>query len=69
MPPRPRATAPALRRRALAAVSLTFAGALALSACCSSDDDSGSKSVAQGGKDFGKAAEETARMGTDARSG
>lgn len=73
MPPRRRATVPALRQRTLAAVSLTLAGALALSACGTSDDDGGSgggsKSVAQGGKDFGKAAEETARMGTDARPG
>ncbi|QHC21354.1 ABC transporter substrate-binding protein [Streptomyces sp. GS7] len=63
-----------LRRRA-AALSLAAAGALALAGCGSagptggSDHGAGSQSVAQGGKDFGKAAEETAKMGTDAAPG
>ncbi|MEU5052513.1 iron-siderophore ABC transporter substrate-binding protein [Streptomyces sp. NPDC021096] len=67
-----------LRRRGTAAVALSIAAALALTACGSSGDGedkagkdggAGSKSVAQGGKDFGKAAEETAKMGTDAQPG
>ncbi|MFI7103575.1 ABC transporter substrate-binding protein [Streptomyces sp. NPDC050161] len=65
-----------LRRRGAAATALAAAGALALTACGSSGGDAdksgngaGSKSVAQGGKDFGKAAEETAKMGTDAKPG
>ncbi|WP_405741584.1 iron-siderophore ABC transporter substrate-binding protein [Streptomyces sp. NBC_01525] len=64
-----------LRRRGTAAAALAAAGALALAACGSSagggksDNGAGSKSVAQGGKDFAKAAEETAKMGTDAKAG
>ncbi|MEV4872899.1 ABC transporter substrate-binding protein [Streptomyces syringium] len=67
-----------LRRRGTAAVALSVAAALSLAACGSSDGKdgeagkdggNGSKSVAQGGKDFGKAAEETAKMGTDAKPG
>ncbi|MFE5873121.1 ABC transporter substrate-binding protein, partial [Streptomyces roseifaciens] len=69
-----------LRRRGTAAVALSVAAALSLAACGSSEDGggkdaagkdggSGSKAVAQGGKDFGKAAEETAKMGTDAAPG
>ncbi|MEU2513224.1 ABC transporter substrate-binding protein [Streptomyces syringium] len=67
-----------LRRRGTAAVALSIAAALSLAACGSSDGKdgeagkdggNGSKSVAQGGKDFGKAAEETAKMGTDAKPG
>ncbi|MEU1674785.1 iron-siderophore ABC transporter substrate-binding protein [Streptomyces roseifaciens] len=69
-----------LRRRGTAAVALSIAAALSLAACGSSKDGgdkdaagkdggSGSKAVAQGGKDFGKAAEETAKMGTDAAPG
>ncbi|MEU1814039.1 iron-siderophore ABC transporter substrate-binding protein [Streptomyces roseifaciens] len=68
------------RRRGTAAVALSVAAALSLAACGSSEDGggkdaagkdggSGSKAVAQGGKDFGKAAEETAKMGTDAAPG
>ncbi|WP_172385987.1 ABC transporter substrate-binding protein [Streptomyces sp. MNP-20] len=61
--------------RATAAAALAVAGALALAACGSgdgsgkSDDGSGSKAVAQGGEDFAKAAERTARMGTTAKPG
>ncbi|QLE71856.1 iron-siderophore ABC transporter substrate-binding protein [Streptomyces rectiverticillatus] len=66
-----------LRRRGPAAVALSVAAALTLAACGSSDDKNdagkdagnGSKSVAQGGKDYGKAAEETAKLGTDAKAG
>ncbi|MFE6690820.1 ABC transporter substrate-binding protein [Streptomyces sp. NPDC057743] len=64
-----------LRRRGAAALALVAAGALALAGCGSSGADgqseggAGSKSVAQGGKDFGKAADETAKMGTDAKPG
>ncbi|MEX2981804.1 ABC transporter substrate-binding protein [Streptomyces sp. C36] len=67
-----------LRRRGTAAAALSLAAALALAACGSSGDTddtagkdggAGSKSVAQGGKDFGKAAEETAKLGTDAKPG
>ncbi|MGK5730480.1 ABC transporter substrate-binding protein [Streptomyces sp. URMC 124] len=66
-----------LRRRGPAAVALSVAAALSLAACGSSDakdeagkdNGSGSKSVAQGGKDFGKAAEDTAKLGTDAKPG
>ncbi|TLS47304.1 iron-siderophore ABC transporter substrate-binding protein [Streptomyces montanus] len=70
------------RRRGFAAVALAMAAALSLAACGSgdsgsgsgsgsgkSDNGSGSKSVAQGGEDFAKAAEETARMGTTAKAG
>ncbi|MBP8535511.1 ABC transporter substrate-binding protein [Streptomyces sp. MK37H] len=64
-----------LRVRGSAALAL--AGALSLTACGSSGDGAdggkrnggGGKSVAQGGKDFGKAAEETAKLGTDAKAG
>ncbi|SDN19323.1 ABC transporter substrate-binding protein [Streptomyces wuyuanensis] len=63
------------RRGTVAAVSL--AAALTLAACGSGGDgagktkadDSGKKSVAQGGKDFGDAAAKTAAMGTDANAG
>ncbi|MFG2758366.1 ABC transporter substrate-binding protein [Streptomyces wuyuanensis] len=63
------------RRGTVAAVSL--AAALTLAACGSGGggagqtkaDDSGKKSVAQGGKDFGDAAAKTAAMGTDAKAG
>jgi iron complex transport system substrate-binding protein len=69
-----------LRRRGLAAVALTMAAALSLAACGSGDGDSGSgsgksdngsgsKSVAQGGEDFTKAAEDTAKTGTTAKAG
>jgi iron complex transport system substrate-binding protein len=72
-----------LRRRGPAAVALAVAAALTLAACGSSGgadgnsdsgksdngSGSGSKSVAQGGEDFSKAAEETAKMGTTAKAG
>ncbi|MDQ1029688.1 iron complex transport system substrate-binding protein [Streptomyces umbrinus] len=69
-----------LRRRGSAAVALAVAAALSLAACGSGDSDSGSgsgksdngagsKSVATGGEDFAKAAEETAKMGTTAKAG
>ncbi len=64
-----------LRRRGSAVTALAAAGALSLVACGSSGaggkggDGAGSKAVAQGGKDFAKAAEETAKMGTDAEPG
>ncbi|MEV0218161.1 iron-siderophore ABC transporter substrate-binding protein [Streptomyces sp. NPDC050704] len=70
-----------LRRRGPAAVALAVAAALSLAACGASDggdgnsasgksdNGSGSKSVAQGGDDFSKAAEETAKMGTTAKAG
>ncbi|MER6132090.1 iron-siderophore ABC transporter substrate-binding protein [Streptomyces sp. NPDC001815] len=66
------------RRRGSAAVALAVATALSLAACSSgdagsdskkSDNGSGSKSVAVGGEDFSKAAEETAKMGTTAKAG
>ncbi|MFE6162366.1 ABC transporter substrate-binding protein [Streptomyces sp. NPDC056486] len=63
------------RHRATAAIALAVAGALSLAACGSgdssgkSDDGSGSKAVAQGGDDFSKAAEQTAKMGTTAKPG
>lgn len=65
------------RHRATAAVAIAVAGALSLAACGSgdgegsgtSDNGSGSKAVAQGGEDFTKAAEQTARMGTTAKPG
>jgi iron complex transport system substrate-binding protein len=64
-----------LRRRGTAALVLVAFGALSLAACGASETDTaggdgaGSKAVAQGGKDFGKAAEQTAKMGTDAAPG
>ncbi|MFP3991069.1 iron-siderophore ABC transporter substrate-binding protein [Streptomyces sp. E11-3] len=65
-----------IRRRGTAAVALAAAGALVLGACSSDDGGSdksstgsGSKSVAQGGDDFTKAAEQTAKMGTTAKDG
>ncbi|MFI9309384.1 ABC transporter substrate-binding protein [Streptomyces triculaminicus] len=67
-----------LRRRGTAAAALSLAAALALTACGSSGDaddtagkdgGAGSKSVAQGGKDFGRVAEDTAKLGTDAKPG
>ncbi|WP_438488235.1 ABC transporter substrate-binding protein [Streptomyces sp. S186] len=68
-----------LRRRGAAAIvrgaALAAAGALVLAGCGASGADgggdrgAGSKSVAQGGKDFGRAADETAKMGTDAAPG
>ncbi|GAA3081025.1 iron-siderophore ABC transporter substrate-binding protein [Streptomyces rectiviolaceus] len=72
--PSPRSIRPR-RHRAAAAVALAVAGALSLAACGSgdgsgkSDDGSGSKAVAQGGDDFSKAAEQTAKMGTTAKAG
>ncbi|MGW5862486.1 ABC transporter substrate-binding protein [Streptomyces sp. NPDC055239] len=67
----------ARRHRATAAIALAVAGALSLAACGSGDADgsgksdngSGSKAVAQGGDDFSKAAEQTAKMGTTAKPG
>ncbi|MFD9910311.1 ABC transporter substrate-binding protein [Streptomyces sp. NPDC059063] len=65
-----------IRRRGTAALALAVAGALALSACGDGGDDkgksdngSGSKAVAQGGDEFAKAAEKTAKMGTTAKPG
>ncbi|MCK7623461.1 iron-siderophore ABC transporter substrate-binding protein [Streptomyces sp. RS10V-4] len=65
---------PLRRRGTAAALALAAAGALALTGCGTSGADggdrgAGSKSVAQGGKDFGKAADATAKMGTDAAPG
>lgn len=64
------------RRGAAAAVALAVTAALSLAACGSGDDGSGksengsgSKAVAQGGDDFAKAAEQTAKMGTTAKPG
>ncbi|MEU6768599.1 iron-siderophore ABC transporter substrate-binding protein [Streptomyces sp. NPDC046853] len=63
------------RHRATTALALAVAGALSLAACGSgdssgtSDEGSGSKAVAQGGGDFSKAAEQTAKMGTTAKPG
>ncbi|WP_156726799.1 ABC transporter substrate-binding protein [Streptomyces apocyni] len=66
------------RHRGTAAVALAAVSALALGACTSDSGDSGSKkaapgsgskSVAQGGDDFTKAAEQTAKMGTTAGPG
>ncbi|QEU97688.1 iron-siderophore ABC transporter substrate-binding protein [Streptomyces kanamyceticus] len=63
-------------RRGAAAVALAVTAALSLAACGSGDDGSGksengsgSKAVAQGGDDFAKAAEQTAKMGTTAKPG
>ncbi|MEU6847067.1 iron-siderophore ABC transporter substrate-binding protein [Streptomyces sp. NPDC046716] len=65
-------------RTRVAALAATAAAALALTACGSGDDGSGkagsdngagSKAVAQGGDDFTKAADETAKMGTTAKAG
>lgn len=66
-------------RRASAAVAVAIAAALSLAACGGSGsgtkDSSAtsaakdSKSVAQGGKDFGDAAAKTAALGTDAQPG
>ncbi|WP_267244434.1 ABC transporter substrate-binding protein [Streptomyces sp. PR69] len=72
------------RRRGVAAL-VAVAAALSLAACSSADgggsgggtgasaagqaDGAGKKAVAQGGKDFGGAAEKTAAMGTDAKPG
>ncbi|MHC0432201.1 ABC transporter substrate-binding protein [Streptomyces sp. O3] len=65
-----------IRRRGAAAVAIAAAGALLLGACSGdgggsgkSSAGNGSKSVAQGGDDFTKAAEKTAKMGTDAKDG
>ncbi|WP_327356502.1 ABC transporter substrate-binding protein [Streptomyces sp. NBC_01304] len=68
-----------LRRRGTAAVAIAVAAALALGACSADeggkgtgqgkDAGNGSKSVAQGGEDFAKAAEDTAKMGTTAKPG
>ncbi|MWA10817.1 ABC transporter substrate-binding protein [Streptomyces sp. BA2] len=74
--PSPRSVRPR-RHRATAAVAIAVAGALSLAACGSgdgegsgkSDNGSGSKAVAQGGEDFTKAAEQTAKMGTTAKPG
>lgn len=65
------------RHRATAALALAVAGTLSLAACGSgdsggsgkSDNGTGSKAVAQGGDDFAKAAEQTAKMGTTAEAG
>ncbi|MFC5719976.1 ABC transporter substrate-binding protein [Streptomyces gamaensis] len=66
------------RRRGTAAIALSAVAALALAACGSADSGkdsagkdggNGSKAVAQGGKDFGKAGTETAKLGTDAAPG
>ncbi|MGW7468354.1 ABC transporter substrate-binding protein [Streptomyces xantholiticus] len=67
-----------LRRRG-AAAAVAFAAALSLAACGTDggageatgakSDDRGKKAVAQGGEDFGDAAEKTAAMGTDAKPG
>ncbi|MFE0171865.1 ABC transporter substrate-binding protein [Streptomyces sp. NPDC059002] len=62
-------------RRGTAAVALAVTAALSLAACGSEDgsakseNGSGSKAVAQGGDDFAKAAEQTAKMGTTAKPG
>ncbi|MFJ2769892.1 ABC transporter substrate-binding protein [Streptomyces sp. NPDC087300] len=63
-------------RRGVTAVALAATAALTLAACGSGDDGSGksengsgSKAVAQGGDDFAKAAEQTAKMGTTAKAG
>ncbi|WP_431034867.1 ABC transporter substrate-binding protein [Streptomyces sp. P6-2-1] len=73
-----------LRRRSTAAAALAVAAALSLTACGGNDSGDGksasssssaaagkkdSKSVAQGGKDFGDAAAQTAALGTDAKPG
>ncbi|WP_351230414.1 iron-siderophore ABC transporter substrate-binding protein [Streptomyces sp. NPDC002133] len=65
-----------LRRRGTAAAAVALAAALSLTACGAdkaadkaTSDDGGKKSVAQGGKDFGDAAQKTAAMGTDAKPG
>ncbi|MFD8076012.1 ABC transporter substrate-binding protein [Streptomyces sp. NPDC059718] len=72
-----------LRRRGTAAVAVAIAAALSLAACggSSSNGKEGSaaasatagskdsKSVAQGGEDFGDAAEKTAAMGSTAKPG
>ncbi|GGW30590.1 ABC transporter substrate-binding protein [Streptomyces xantholiticus] len=67
-----------LRRRG-AAAAVAFAAALSLAACGTDggagedtgakSDGGGKKAVAQGGEDFGDAAEKTAAMGTDAKPG
>ncbi|MEU0369181.1 iron-siderophore ABC transporter substrate-binding protein [Streptomyces sp. NPDC006283] len=67
-----------LRRRGPAVAALALAAALSLAACGTGGDagkgaeapagDSGKK-VAQGGEEFGDAAEKTAAMGTDAQPG
>ncbi|WP_432159372.1 ABC transporter substrate-binding protein [Streptomyces sp. NRRL F-5630] len=72
------------RRRSTAAAALAVVAALSLTACGGGDsgdaksasgDSSAaagtkdSKSVAQGGKDFGDAAAQTAALGTDAKAG
>lgn len=75
MSPRQRPHRPHRPHRRTAALALAMAGALALSACGSGDDSgksdrgTGSKAVAQGGDDFAKAAEKTAKMGTSAKPG
>ncbi|MGY0023595.1 ABC transporter substrate-binding protein [Streptomyces sp. cg35] len=65
-------------RTRIAAAAVTTAAALALTACGSgsgddasakSDNGAGSKAVAQGGDGFSKAAEQTAKMGTTAKTG
>ncbi|MCX4706391.1 ABC transporter substrate-binding protein [Streptomyces sp. NBC_01373] len=65
------------RRRGPSALAFAVAAALILGACGGSADDgkdTGSgggdkKAVAQGGEDFGSAAQKTAAMGTDAKPG
>ncbi|MFE1956217.1 ABC transporter substrate-binding protein [Streptomyces sp. NPDC059524] len=65
-------------RTRIVAAAVTAAAALTLTACGSGDtggsgekdaDGAGSKAVAQGGDDFSKAAEQTAKMGTTAKAG
>jgi iron complex transport system substrate-binding protein len=67
------------RRRGPAAIALAVAAALSLAACGGSSDSGkdasasaaagDKKAVAQGGEDFGSAAQKTAAMGTDAKPG
>ncbi|ASY34099.1 MULTISPECIES: ABC transporter substrate-binding protein [unclassified Streptomyces] len=72
------------RRRSTAAAALAVVAALSLTACGGDDSGDGksasgnssaaagkkdSKSVAQGGRDFGDAAAQTAALGTDAKAG
>ncbi|MFI7007156.1 ABC transporter substrate-binding protein [Streptomyces sp. NPDC050145] len=64
-------------RTRIVAAAVTAAAALTLTACGSGgtggsgkdDNGTGSKAVAQGGDDFSKAAEQTAKMGTTAKGG
>ncbi|QEV17846.1 iron-siderophore ABC transporter substrate-binding protein [Streptomyces alboniger] len=72
----PRSARRSPRSARTAAAALAVTAALTLAACGSGDDGSAksdngsdSKAVAQGGDDFAKAAEQTARMGTPAKQG